>query len=205
MKYCCTLPICTRSFDTKKGLYWHEIKDPIHNPNRTYVSEKSSGLSNSGNKNKNRSYNYEIPYEGGNSEIVDGLHKKKSKGPKCIDVDILSSMLIEETPKFFVDEESDAENYDNERTNIDEEVSKMDISESLNNFNPDLLKIYNLEYIKYQYKLYDEIFGRNAIESENLEQFKDTMEKFEVKRLSILRIYLLAKSCNMSRKMETIY
>ena len=137
--------------------------------------------------------------------------QKTLNGPKYIDVDILNSMLEADTNKKnsslaeLSDEELDDVNYD-VTNNIDvEDETEFDISESIENVNPELLRKYNLDYIKYQYKLYSEIFGIDALESENLEQFKDTMADFETKRLSILRIYLFAKSCSMSKKMEKIY
>ena len=87
----------------------------------------------------------------------------------------------------------------------DVEIEPEDIFETLDNVNPEILRDYNLDYIKYQYRMYSEIFGIDAFDAENLEQFKDTMADFEIKRLSILKIYLLAKSCNMSGKMKKIY
>ena len=221
-KFCCTLPNCKRSFETKRGLYRHEILDPIHNRNKHY----------SGGKKRN---SFRIPYE--RSWIAESKsYKKTLSGPKYIDADILSSMLVLETEEeqnsnnnnnnndddddddddagttqhIANDQESlaydesnifqdDNKIVDDDENNIDDDEDEIDISETIKNVNPELLRQYNVEYIKYQYKLYSEVFGINAIESENLQHFKDTLTEFEIKRLSVLKIYLLAKSCNMSR------
>ena len=103
---------------------------------------------------------------------MNSAHKKTPKGPQYVDVDILNSILIEERKKSNDGGENviPDEDFEDGRTNIEEEETKMDMSETcFNNVNPDLLKKYNKDYIKYQYKLYDEIFGVNALESENLE------------------------------------
>jgi len=55
--------------------------------------------------------------------------------------------------------------------------------------NSELSQKYNLEYLKYQHRLYSEIFGINAIESENIQQFKDNLADFEIKRLAILKVF----------------
>ena len=82
-KFCCTLPNCKRSFETKRGLYRHEILDPIHNRNKHYI----------GGKKRN---SFRIPYE--RSWIAESKsYKKTLSGPKYIDADILSSMLVLET------------------------------------------------------------------------------------------------------------
>jgi len=60
-------------------------------------------------------------------------------------------------------------------------------------------KKYNLEYLKYQHNLYSEISGLNTTDLENIQQFKENLEVFEVKRIAILNVYLFAKSCNISR------
>jgi len=42
---------------------------------------------------------------------------------------------------------------------FDEEYEQLDISDTIQNVNPELLKKCNLDYIKFPYKLYSEIFG----------------------------------------------
>ena len=175
----CNLQNCQRSFTTfNNGLHQHKIKDPLHNPNKIY--------SYSSTVKKRLLEDSQIPYEGANSDWVNSAHKKTPKGPQYVDVDILNSILIEERKKSNDGGENviPDEDFEDGRTNIEEEETKMDMSETccFNDVNPDLLKKYNKDYIKYQYKLYDEIFGVNALESENLDQFKDTMEKFEAKK-----------------------
>ena len=63
MKFYCTIPNCKRSFDTERGLFYHETRDPDHNPNKRYeeppFSCSSSRLPN-GNK---RRHDIPIPYE----------------------------------------------------------------------------------------------------------------------------------------------
>jgi len=50
-------------------------------------------------------------------------------------------------------------------------------------------KKYNLEYLKYQHNLYSEISGLNTTDLENIQQFKENLEVFEVKRIAILNVY----------------
>jgi len=65
--------------------------------------------------------------------------------------------------------------------------------------NPELLKKYNLDYIKFQHKLYSEIYGINVLHSENLQESKDNLAEFGIKKVPKLIIYLLAKISNMSK------
>ena len=45
MKFYCTLPNCKRSFDTERGgLFYHETRDPDHNPNKRCYEEPPSLL-----------------------------------------------------------------------------------------------------------------------------------------------------------------
>jgi len=89
-----------------------------------------------------------------------------------------------------IEEEIEVEEVEeNEETN--EEEQQQDISDIFQNMNPELLRKYNLDYIKFQHKSYLEIFGIKALQSENLQEFKDNLAKFEKKRILILRIYLL--------------
>ena len=83
----------------------------------------------------------------------------------------------------------DGENIDNdgETQNFQNDEEK-DITD---NVNSDHSQKYNLEYLKYQHKLYSEIYGINTIESENIQQFKDNLEDFEIKRLAILKVICL--------------
>jgi hypothetical protein len=64
---------------------------------------------------------------------------------------------------------------------------------------PDVIQKYILVYRHFQTKLYNQIYGINALESLNVEQFKESLTDFEPKRLNILTCYLFAKECNMSR------
>ena len=100
------------------------------------------------------------------------------------------------------EEEEIEEEIEEEEVEENEEIAEeeqQDISDTIQNVNPELLRKYNLDYIKFQHKLYSEIFGIKALQSENIQEFKDNLANFENKKILILRIYLLAKSANMSR------
>ena len=75
MKFCCTLPNCKRSFPTQRGLFQHEIKDPLHNPKINYSDSRL-------NRNNKRGPcdSSTLPYEQGYSES--NLNKKTLNGPK---------------------------------------------------------------------------------------------------------------------------
>ena len=64
---------------------------------------------------------------------------------------------------------------------------------------PDLVEKNILAYRHYQNKPYNQVFGINALEVNDIQQFKDLLTDFEPKRLNILKCYLFAKSCNLSR------
>ena len=84
--YRCTLSNCNRSFDTQKGLVWHQRRDANHNPNITFTRPQAKLFNTAGNKR------HSIPYEF--SKIAEsGKEKKKLGGPQYVDVDILKSML----------------------------------------------------------------------------------------------------------------
>jgi len=65
MKFYCTLPSCKRSLTSERGLYYHETRVPIHNPNKKSfeeppISSSSSRLSNPGKK---RGHDIPISYK----------------------------------------------------------------------------------------------------------------------------------------------
>ena len=91
-------------------------------------------------------------------------------------------------------------------TGIDQDEEKISDNETNNNndqinsdINPVLFKNYNVEYFKHQNNLYSEIFGIEALHSENIQEFKDRLADFEIKRLAISKLFSFAKSCNISR------
>jgi len=211
MKFYCTLPNCKRSFDTERGLFYHETRDPDHNPNKRYEEPPfSCSLSRLPNGNKRR-HDIPIPYEV--SSISESeRYKKTLSGPRYIDADIFNSMIDKND-----NNSNDFDNNDDDSDDSNEDEHVYDDGENIDNdgetqnfqndeekditdnVNSDHSQKYNLEYLKYQHKLYSEIYGINTIESENIQQFKDNLEDFEIKRLAILKVYLFAKSCNMSR------
>jgi len=75
----------------------------------------------------------------------------------------------------------------------------LDFDDIQHPFHTDLITQYILAYRKYQSNLYKQIFGIHALESLNIEQFKESLTEFEPKRLNILKCYLFAKSFNMNR------
>ena len=184
MKFCCNLSNCKRSFATKRGLCLHQYKDPLHNKNLNHSLRGTRG----GRTIKSSQNHFPVPCD----ETI--LPKNQS-----IDADILSCTQdvdesMNSTAELLSDEESEDESILSYNTTYDDEedveIEPEDIFETLDNVNPEILRDYNLDYIKYQYRMYSEIFGIDAFDAENLEQFKDTMANFEIKRLSILEIYL---------------
>ena len=84
--YRCTLSNCNRSFDTQKGLVWHQRRDANHNPNITFTRPQAKLFNTAGNKR------HSIPYEF--SKIAEsGKEKKTLVGPQYVDADILKSMI----------------------------------------------------------------------------------------------------------------
>ena len=63
LKYKCTFPNCNRSFESHKGLVFHQQRDYRHNPNQSFI--KFDG----GNKR------HSIPYE--SSKIAESSREKK--------------------------------------------------------------------------------------------------------------------------------
>lgn len=203
-KYKCTFPYCDRYFDSQKALLLHENKDARHNPNLTY-SNKFIG----GNKR------HSIPYES-SKNVESNKVKKTLGGPQYVDVDILKSML---SPNNSTGSEFDDSYYglgiDGDLDDEDEnDETIIGITETLHNINiqqereieeiqhpshPDLVEKNILAYRHYQNKLYNQVFGVNALEANDIQQFKDLLTDFEPKRLNILKCYLFAKSCNLSR------
>jgi len=71
----------------------------------------------------------------------------------------------------------DGDNIDNNGEEIIENDEEKDITD---NVKSELSQKYNLQYLKYQHKLYLDIFGINAIKSENIQQVKDKIADFEI-------------------------
>ena len=63
MKFCCTLPNFKRCFPTQRGLFQHEIKDPLHNP-KIYYSDSRLNC----NNKRGPCDSSTLPYEQGYSE-----------------------------------------------------------------------------------------------------------------------------------------
>jgi hypothetical protein len=200
-KYKCTFPYCNRYFDTEKGLLYHEQRDYKHNPNQSFI--KFAG----GNKR------HSIPYE--SSKIAESNREKKTLvGPQYVDVDILKSMVSannstgnEIDNNYYGlgnDEVDEDDENDDTIIGITETIHNINIQEDLNieeiqhPNHPDLIEKNILAYRHYQTKLYNQVFGINAIEANDIQQFKDSLTDFEPRRLNILKCYLFAKSCNLS-------
>ena len=109
MKFHCTLPNCKRSFDTERGLFQHETRDPDHNPNKRYEEPPSSRLP---NVNKRR-HDIPIPYEV-SSISESARYKKTLSGPRYIEADILQSMIEEDN--------NNSNDFDDEGTDSSEKV-----------------------------------------------------------------------------------
>ena len=60
-----------------------------------------------------------------------------------------------------VDEEKNVD--DEEEVDEDDYYENIDITDTIHNVNPELLEKYNMEYIKYQNKLYSEIYGIDVL------------------------------------------
>jgi len=91
----CTLPNYKWSFDTERGLYYHENRiGPIHNRNKCYeVEPPSSSYSTLPHSNKRRNYDIPISYEV--SLISENEnYKKPRRGIRYIDADILKGMMM---------------------------------------------------------------------------------------------------------------
>ena len=89
-KFCCTLPNCNRSYDTQRGLYYHKIRDPMHNRNISYTSRNIIG-----NKRHSPIISNETDY---NPE--DNSRKKSITGPTSIDTAIMSNVMEADDEKF---------------------------------------------------------------------------------------------------------
>jgi len=85
-KFICTSLNCGRTFDSKKGLIYHERGDARHNPNETF--NKFNKVS--GNKR------HLIPYESSKDIERKNAQKRIAEGPHFIDVDIL--ICVEQIP-----------------------------------------------------------------------------------------------------------
>ena len=102
------------------------------------------------------------------------------------------------------DEVDDDDENDDTIIGISETIHNINIQEDLNieeiqhPNHPDLIEKNILAYRHYQTKLYNQVFGINALEANDLQQFKDSLTDFEPRRLNILKCYLFAKSCNLS-------
>ena len=202
-KFICGHPNCGRSFPSLRGLNLHEDRDARHNPDKNF--HRFSGAGN---------LRHKIPYER-SLDSENNSHKKKVSGPQYADTNILRSMI---NPKISIGSEID-ENYygfandDGDEDDEDDEI-KIGISEIIHNINlqenlnfediqhpchPDVIQKYILVYRHYQTNLYNQIYGINALESNDIQHFKNSLTDFEIKRLNIFKCYLFAKSCNLSR------
>ena len=196
-KYICSYPNCGLSFKNQRGVLIHERRDPGHNPSML-INRFSNG---GGNKR------HQIPYEY-SKDVERNLPKKIATGPQFVDTDILNSMIncnnsnVDENYFGYISDDKG-----DETTNIGmtEILHNIILQEDLNlgdiqhPCHPDLRSKYILAYRHYQTNLYKQIFGINALESLDIQQFKMCLEDFEPKRFDTLKCYLFAKSCNMSR------
>ena len=88
-KFCCTLPNCNRSYDTQRGLYYHKIRDPMHNRNISYTSRNKIGNKRHFPISNETDYNPE-----------DNSRKKSITGPTSIDIAIMSNVMEADDEKF---------------------------------------------------------------------------------------------------------
>ncbi len=208
IQWICSYPNCGRNFPSKKSLFLHEQNDPRHNPEKINAGNRFSNHGGGGAGNKRHS----IPYES-SKDVERNIQKKMVSGPQYVDLTVLKSMIA------YNNSTVDENYYGCSRSDDDEDEEEVDetkigMTEIINNINQqkdldfddiqhpchtDLITQYILAYQQYQSNLYKQIFGIHALESLNIEQFKESLTEFEPKRLNILKLYLFAKSCNMSR------
>ena len=186
MKFYCSIPNCKESFDTERGLYYHENRSLIHNINKCYELEPPPSSSSSSrlphHSNKRRRHDIPVPYEV--SLISENENYKKTRrGIRYIDADIIQSMIEKKdnNSNDFDDEDDDSDDnedelFDDERNNIDNngedqnfenEDEEKDITDNVNSELSQKAE-HTLEYLKYQHNLYSEIYGLNTIDSENI-------------------------------------
>jgi len=115
MSFICSFPNCGRSFDSQKGLFWHQRKDLSHNLEKSYT-------------NITGNIRHQIFYESHNSldHTTSRLHKKArpASGVQYIDLDQMKDALIHSS-----DDDND---YDTQRLGEDED-DDIDDSPKLNN------------------------------------------------------------------------
>ena len=226
LKFCCNLPNCNQRFATDRGLFQHKVKDPLHNRKKSYDSYNKVGKKRhfpiQYECNQNTESNLSKKPSTGpryiDADIMSNIVEEDDKssyeeqeeiGNDDVDADDVDDDDEEEEMEEEIDDDDDDDEEEieeeieeeevEENEEIAEEEEQQDISDTIQNVNPELLRKYNLDYIKFQHKLYSEIFGIKALQSENIQEFKDNLANFENKKILILRIYLLAKSANMSR------
>ena len=127
LKFCCNLPNCKRSFATDRGLYQHQIRDPLHNRKKSYDSYNKVG----------KKRHFPIQYEG-NQNTESNLSKKPSNGPRYgINADIMSDIVEEDKNSYEDLEEITAENFDEFRRNDDDLFLTVGDNDDENNISED--------------------------------------------------------------------
>ena len=212
-EYCCSFSYCKRKFPTPLGLQWHEERDPLHNYRPQQIASinssstalipllsSNSGENHSISKRNVRQKNFKT-YQMVDESIVSSMdeNQKNSTNMNEFTKDDVEMISDDDNVTNYIEETNIDKNEDENESDNNDDESKIEVSESTNNPISDRLRNYNGDYFKYQHKLYSEIYGIDAIESGNLQEFKNCLSQFEIKRLLIFKIYLFAKTCNISR------
>jgi hypothetical protein len=93
------------------------------------------------------------------------------------------------------DGDEDDDEADETKIGISEIIHNINLQENLNfediqhPCHPDVIQKYILVYRHYQTNLYNQIYGINALESNDMQKFNISLTDFEIKRLNIFKCF----------------
>ena len=191
--------ICRVSFKNARGLHCHNIRNIGHPQDE--LSSKSSSSTDKEQMNRKQKQSL---------VVIEKLSKKKTR---YADID-KTNLAIE-----IEFDHDNNDTFSNEDEESNPEIEKIGWAETIDNIlrqeqmingngnddrimhphHPDLIPGPIEVYGKYQLDLYSQIYGLEAINSIDLQEFKNLLKSFEKKKLNIIKCYLFGKQNNISR------
>ena len=162
-----------------------------------------------------------VPMEGGDSS------KKPKVGPIYYDLNALEAQIMQNNDESFdddlngdYDEKSDSDSYygsasvdneedyaENERNNCSYATTIFNMNQQLQDTssnkyyhpnNPEINEGPIILYYEYQVLLYEKLYGSDAFDAQNINEFKNLLTRRDTEKTSrMMEIYTFAKDCNI--------
>ena len=192
---------CKLSFKSARGLLYHNQRAYGHNDTTLEKSLPPVESKLNGGNNKR----IIIPYEK-SDDNRNKIQKFEPSKPQYVDIDKLQFIIENEYDNYYDgysgadnDDDDDDDDVNNDVNNKNERKGWLETIDNIishpnsHPHHPDLNPGPILSCMKYQLDLYSQIYGLKAIESKDIQEYKNTLKSFDKRNMNMMRCYFFAR------------